>query len=147
MKCDPPSYWIPGHCRNPPGEKKNKRSQLTKKEIEAIQKRMKELESVVQPTGRSSPRLKNRKLINAPHELIEGLYHDLRVSLFRLPWFIPGAVRRMLETKYRNKYPDPHTRYEVIKKVFFDTHNIPGMPDLYEYVVLKTCLAANDFRS
>lgn len=146
--CQPPYKWIPGYCRRPPSSpsegRSNRRPRLTVAEKEAIAQRMRVLEPIVRPSERPTPTMKNRILKVAPHAELDRLNEELREALFRLPWLIPGAVKRFLDKRYRTETPDPHQRYTRIKDEFCRSYNIGEIPDLYEYLVLKTCLVTND---
>ena len=137
-----PAKWVPGYCRKPPSKKddNNIRKRLTAKERQEIENRLEELVPQVTPSAEPTPSIKGRRITKAPHALLDTLTEELRVSLFRMPFFFSGAVTRMLDTKYRKEYPDPRERYTAIKKKFVDTYKVEGIPPLYEFEILKTCL-------
>lgn len=144
--CKAPAKWV-CYCRNPPkpnNGRPRRRPRLSDAEKVAIEQRMRELEPQVRPNHEPLPSMKTRTLTKAPHDLLDQLNEELMIALFRMPWLVPGAVKRFLDKKYRREYPVPQERYNKILQEFVHSHGVGPIPTLYEYVVLKTCLIANE---
>lgn len=125
------------------GQGKERKLALTKEERSDMVQRVKELEPSVIPLDENQlPTLVGKKLQQAPHAYIDSLNKDLYLALYKMPFFFSGAVSRMLEPKYRKRYPNPRKRYEEIKKHFCSQYSeIYVIPITYEYTILKTCLS------
>ena len=138
--CQTKEIYVPGYCRKASSNRTQDSRRLTLKEKQDLKDLMTKLKPDVQLVKTPTPTITGKTIHRAPHRIIDTLTHDLRISYFVMPWFHSGAVARMLDVKYRHKYPDPQKRYEVIETEFCKMKKIKELPLLYEYVVLKTCL-------
>lgn len=127
------------YCRKSNGKKKERRK-LTKEEKKAIEKRMAQLEPLLFTKKRPPLIGRMGALKESPHYLIDTRTVNLTIAMFRMPLFFAGGLSRMLDLRYRKRFPDPHERYEVIKKLFKARYGIKRMPPVYEFVVMQACL-------